>query len=1041
MEKNDLQPLQVGVNHPPLILIDYAKKIKACYQAIEKNCFDIKSLTTLNEIYKALDEAKIIQLNSNDSIEVVLNKFVTKFLYISYRHSEESKSYQEIRSCITILKPELKNSSVEDLKNFVRKQEENSNNYFGCYLSDDSDSEDYMDESDEDIYSINTTMLPAQRYEQFKDFLAKNMVKILMLDRDLKLKDFTCLSSFDERQSLNYKGDSFEKAKLELELLNKQLKEGKSINQIQAKLKTRFFVAQYRGVTYFLDKWNQTTRKNHREIDETFECYYSEAVYHAAGYVPMNQFFKTKEQPVKEQQKLYSKAVILKGKMISLQTTKAPASYKNKTYNNFKLLLQETYTNNYTEFKNLITNNKLLKKILVNEGNPFVSTADTPYHALRYAYGMKAYPRQKEFRLQPRWNKEGKAERPYIGKCYAFLIPINDFNLLENPSHLVSQNWQGELSVPNHIVAERETSFDAFIDKDKIFLQHMAKFPSFNMPFHKSFILKYGLDEPLYLLLQTAMKQTKPHTQARKNLKLLIGEWLCYFHEIRLIKEAQAAATNHGGFLVYHDNEKNQFSFEIPIDTPMRNNKEVTPEERQAVKNKRRQNISNIFYSRPFYSYNNNNTEEVAHDRSGMSEIIEELSIESDIPSSYPQMNSSIESSQPNISNTNQITISNVDEQRAQSVTQQNLIQTIIANHSSNNNISDNNVNSVNQPIIIEDSDSYEFSLQRCYEEAMKGNPIAQYELGLRYEYGHEVTKDQKKSVEFYFKAIEQKYSPAIEHIQKKATDGCAWAEYFYGWLHEYGYGVPQNAMKAFYWIKRAADQKFPQALYALALCYDVGNRVNKNELEAVNLCQQAAEQDYALALEWLEQKAVQNAEAQYALGSLYINGVGVPENKEKAFNYIQKAAKQHHLNAQYQLALCYESGYGVAKNENLAVKYCRILAEKRFAPAIEWLHKKSEQDKNVLAQYWLGWLYSLGRGVPYDVNKAFELLESAAKQNYVNAQHTVAQCYQHGRGVEKNLQLATEWYIKAAANGDENAKAELEKMSQAPTNLFNFNP
>lgn len=1042
MEKNNSTSTSNSDNQLSFTPAIYAEKIKTCYQTIEKNCFDIKSLTSLNKIYKALDEANIIQLDSKDSIDVVLNKFITKLIYVAYRHDEESDFYKDIRTYIDILKPELEHFSLDDLKKYIQKQEEDNSNYFGSYLSDDSDSEDLMDESD-DVCAVNTLPVPIKKLEQFKDFLANNMTRLLNLKRDLKLQDITCLASFEERQHLHYEENSLEKARLQLDVLNKQLKEGQSINQIQARLKTRFFIAQYRGVTYFLDKWNQTTRKNHREIDETFECYYSEAVYHAAGYIPMNQFFKNKDRALKEQQTLYSKASILKGKLTSLQTTKASSSYKNKTYPNFKLLLQETYTNNYQEFKDLISSNKLLKKILVNGGNPFVSTADTPYHALRYAYGMKAYPRQKLLRLQPRWNDDGRAERPYIGKCYGFLIPLNDFNLLENPSHLVSQNWQGELSIPNHIVAERETSFDAFIDKDKIFLQHIAKYPSFNKSYSTSFLGKYGLDEPLYLLFQTAMKQTKPHTQARKNLKLLIGEWLCYVHELRLIKEAQTIANSRNAFLIYHSNEKNQFSFELPVDTPMRNSKKVTAEERQTVKDKRLLNTTNTVYNRPFYISNNNHLENTLYDQSHMSEMIGELSVETDSRSPYPQPNSLIENSSSYLSNTNQI---------IPSVTQKNSTQISIEKHALAN-VTENNITSAatskNQsnkitasiePILIEDEEeAYLFSIRNCHSEALNGNVSAQFELGKRYEYGHGLPKDEKQACGWYWKAAEQKHMPAIEYIQKKATAGSAWAEYLCGWLYEKGYGVLQNATKAVYWIKRAVDRHYPLAQFCMAQLYDAGNRVNKNEEEAINLCHQAAKQGCDQALQWLEKKAEQDAEALYALGILYFEGIGVPENKTKAFDYIQKAAKQNQPKAQYQLILCYENGYGVEKDEKQAVKYCTLLARQGYAMALEWLHKKAEEDENAHAQYWLGWLYADGKVVAKDLNKAFGLYERAAKKNNVYAQRFVAQCYQHGHGVEKNLELAAQWYQTASANGDKVAQEELAKITQTQTNYFNY--
>jgi hypothetical protein len=46
-----------------------------------------------------------------------------------------------------------------------------------------------------------------------------------------------------------------------------------------------------------------------------------------------------------------------------------------------------------------------------------------------------------------------------------------------------------------------------------------------------------------------------------------------------------------------------------------------------------------------------------------------------------------------------------------------------------------------------------------------------------------------------------------------------------------------------------------------------------------------------------------------------YANGEGVEENKEEAFKWYEKSAKQNYPFAQYSLAICYEKGEGVEEN------------------------------------------------------------------------------------------------------------------------------
>lgn len=57
------------------------------------------------------------------------------------------------------------------------------------------------------------------------------------------------------------------------------------------------------------------------------------------------------------------------------------------------------------------------------------------------------------------------------------------------------------------------------------------------------------------------------------------------------------------------------------------------------------------------------------------------------------------------------------------------------------------------------------------------------------------------------------------------------------------------------------------------------------------------------------------DADAQYQLGSLYRNGLGVAQDDRAAFIWIERAAQQHSAKAQYHLGVI----RGTAANEELA--------------------------------------------------------------------------------------------------------------------------
>ena len=204
----------------------------------------------------------------------------------------------------------------------------------------------------------------------------------------------------------------------------------------------------------------------------------------------------------------------------------------------------------------------LFKPFLFNTGRPLLSTADVPYHALKYAYGTKFYKGHQHERLRPRWRKDGRAERPYSGKVYVSLHPLDDYTEY-NPSHITSWFRQGLAKLSNLISSERETSFLGFMRKKRIVIQHKAKYPSFKGAYKERYEVKYGIDKSMYEKLQKGFNDFPPHSDERKSLTLLLGEYLCAYHEVRLIDEAREEAEKNGKILIYRD-EDGKFSLKHP---------------------------------------------------------------------------------------------------------------------------------------------------------------------------------------------------------------------------------------------------------------------------------------------------------------------------------------------------------------------------------------------------------------------------------------------------------------------------------------------
>ena len=78
-------------------------------------------------------------------------------------------------------------------------------------------------------------------------------------------------------------------------------------------------------------------------------------------------------------------------------------------------------------------------------------------------------------------------------------------------------------------------------------------------------------------------------------------------------------------------------------------------------------------------------------------------------------------------------------------------------------------------------------------------------------------------------------------------------------------------------------------------------------------------------------------------------------------------------------------------------------------------------------AQFYLGWLYAHGEGVPRDYGKAVEYFRASAEQGYARAENNLGACYAQGLGgLPQDDAEADQWFRKAAEQGDPLAQFSL---------------
>ena len=154
-----------------------------------------------------------------------------------------------------------------------------------------------------------------------------------------------------------------------------------------------------------------------------------------------------------------------------------------------------------------------------------------------------------------------------------------------------------------------------------------------------------------------------------------------------------------------------------------------------------------------------------------------------------------------------------------------------------------------------------------------------------------------------------------------------------------------------------------------------------------------------------------EKAWAQTMLGKIYRYGRhNFRVDRKMAAELFAKAAAQGHAVAQYNLGYMYEMGKGVKEDKAKAAE----------------LYAKAAEQGHAIAQCNLGIMYFNGKGVKEDKAKAAELFAKAAEQGHAIAQYNLGCLYSNGEGVTGDKAKAAELYAKAAEQGHPDAQNNL---------------
>jgi TPR repeat protein len=192
-----------------------------------------------------------------------------------------------------------------------------------------------------------------------------------------------------------------------------------------------------------------------------------------------------------------------------------------------------------------------------------------------------------------------------------------------------------------------------------------------------------------------------------------------------------------------------------------------------------------------------------------------------------------------------------------------------------------------------------------------------------------------------------------------------------------------------------------------------------------------AAKKEIQSTLKWIEASAEGGCdEAQYNLGNLYDEGIGVNQDLQKAVLWYKKASDQNNPNACVCLSNCYSLGRGVERDYTEQI---RLLKKAIGLGCPRAIHN-------------LAVCYYNGQGVMVDMKKAISLTIDAAEKGDEQAQFNLGYYHAVGKHFEKNIEEAVRWYEKAAANGSGSAGLNLgllyhqgEEVSQSYEKAFEW--
>lgn len=315
---------------------------------------------------------------------------------------------------------------------------------------------------------------------------------------------------------------------------------------------------------------------------------------------------------------------------------------------------------------------------------------------------------------------------------------------------------------------------------------------------------------------------------------------------------------------------------------------------------------------------------------------------------------------------------------------------------------------------------------------------LANYDLAKLYEDNPEIFyKSENTIFSLYQEALNQM-------LEQEQNGHNVFTEMRIASMYLNGKGTEINISEAVNWLGKASQQGNPDAAYQLGYIYS-SDEYNISDINKLN-------EYYAQALSGYEKAEEENsnATAEYRIGLIYLNALGVEQDVDKAINWLTKSTLNGNASAAYKLAVLYENGKVIPQDNEKAFLYYQISAELGNPYAcyklgniylekgdIPQAIKNFEQaaDKNIFhAWYRLGQIYSDEQYGVLDTEKS-NICYSKALQQYISdyndnpdsfTAYRIGHMYLESKGTNQDISQTINWFEKSAQQGNTEAAYQL---------------